>query len=267
MASTALNIGNYSYTGLEVASQTAPAAFAAGGSLAGLGAAIPFIGAGLALAPVAINLFKCGTVSSVGCDKRSDTTVTMSGEAAGRKAVYLVETGQIPLTQGRQALPQIGQEIQAHLTNVQRSWNGPYQDNSCGQWLAGQQNATNQVKITGSQVVPTGTIASSVHCGVGGDSLATVFNSVLPTAMAQAAAKAQAQGLGIYGRTPTPPPPNTVGHITSPSGVAASAPTALPGGVGTITTPATVPAASTVATTTNWEPLLLIGLGVLLLFS
>jgi len=87
---------------------------AAGGTLiGGLGAGVTTLGIGAAViggAILATNLFQCGTVTQIGCEKRSDTTTQIMAEIIARKLAYGVESGAISKSDALSALSQTYQQ-------------------------------------------------------------------------------------------------------------------------------------------------------------
>lgn len=91
-----------------------PALPGIGGAAAGgasIGAlAIPIAGVALAALPFAINLAKCGTITSIGCTKRNDSTLYLDTEAAMQQIGYAWEQGQISSAIAQQYLQQLASE-------------------------------------------------------------------------------------------------------------------------------------------------------------
>lgn len=121
------------------------------------------IEAGLAALPAVINLFKCGTVGQVGCQKRDDATVDLQGRAAMRQLLYQVETGQISAADAQAQMQQIAAAMQQSY-HRQEDWSrraGP--DYACGAWLSQGPGCGQQV--CPGLAVPASSFAATFNCG------------------------------------------------------------------------------------------------------
>jgi len=110
----------------QVAAKTgAQAAAGAGitGAASVLGAAVPIIGLAAVAAPYVIDLFKCGTLGTIGCVKRADANTQIAAMLNARQIAYQVETGQITPSQGSTSIQQI---LQSAPQQFQRptDWTG-----------------------------------------------------------------------------------------------------------------------------------------------
>lgn len=74
---------------------------------AGIGAAAVFGVEGL------VNLFSCGTLGKIGCQKRHDEATQEAGLKAMRRAMYAVETGQSTITDAANVITATAQQVQA----------------------------------------------------------------------------------------------------------------------------------------------------------
>ncbi len=82
----------------------AASAFAAGstGALGVVTAALPWVAAGLAVASVADNLIRCGTIGRAGCDKRTAARLANAANQACMDALWSYEQGKAGYAQVRQ---------------------------------------------------------------------------------------------------------------------------------------------------------------------
>ncbi len=122
---------NYAQMGMQIGSKLAPAAFGSG-ALATVGTVLGIAGVGLVALPTVINLFKCGTISSVGCVKRADTEIDKQGEILARKVIWAVESGQTTPDKARAAIATIWTAMNQAWAQKQRSgYTGSF-DGFCG---------------------------------------------------------------------------------------------------------------------------------------
>jgi len=159
LASTAAQIAGSLTAGSGAAAGAAGAAGGAGALSSFLGAAIPLLGIAAVAAPVVGNLISCGTISSIGCDKRSDSTTIQNIEASAVRLAYAVEMGQITPADAIAQLQQISSNAIGMFANPQRSWITAYPFKTlCGTW---DNNGTTQsgppCSDPAAMVIPNGT--------------------------------------------------------------------------------------------------------------
>lgn len=191
------------------------------------------IEAATAAIPAVINLFKCGTIGQVGCQKRTDASVDENGRAAMRQVLYLVETGQLSQDAADAQMQQIASAMQQSYVR-QENWNartGP--DYSCGAWLSQGPGCGQQV-CPGTNIPPS-SFAASFNCGTQYPSFAANIQALM-NAVGQAAAMAPKAAAAAQ-----PPAPVSV---APGSPIQASTPR----------TAQTVPAEASVATATTAPP-------------
>lgn len=86
--------------------------------------AIPIAGVAIAALPFAINLAKCGTLTTIGCTKVSDSTAIINIRLAACQIAYAWEQGQISSSQAVGYLQQLAQEA-ASAFQRPTDWTSP----------------------------------------------------------------------------------------------------------------------------------------------
>lgn len=162
------------------------AGLAGGAALAGIGGATA-VTAGLAAIPAAVigavDLFKCGTLGTIGCDKRSDTDIDEQLAASARLILWMVESKQATAAQGKAALAQLLVKAKSAYRDLQRSYLGAFTvpNYSCGSWL----DSTSGNAVNPGLSIPATSVAATLDCGssIIGKSLQQVYEQDFPAAM------------------------------------------------------------------------------------
>ena len=76
------------------------------GTLAAIGSALPWVGAGLAVASLADNLIRCGTIGQVGCEKRTAAKLSEAVAKSCFQVVWDYEQGKATYDQAVQFIQQ-----------------------------------------------------------------------------------------------------------------------------------------------------------------
>lgn len=239
IANTGVNYGQMAF---DVGSKIAPAAFGSG-ALATIGTALGIAGVGLVALPAVINLFKCGTISSVGCVKRADTEIDKQGEILARKVIWAVESGQTTPDKAKAAIATIWTAMNQAWAQKQRSgYTGSF-DGFCGS--DPRANPAYNVQIG----APANSQAVTFLCGQNGITREYMFTQAFPALIDRLAA-AQAKPVG-----PAPVSPAAMGATPVTRSVQAAAGPAM-GGV-----------AAAESTLQQYAPLALLALGAWLVLG
>lgn len=185
IANTGVNYGQMAF---DVGSKLAPAAFGSG-ALATIGTALGIAGVGLVALPAVINLFKCGTISSIGCVKRADTEIDKQGEILARKVIWAVESGQTTPDKARAAIATIWTAMNQAWAEKQRSGYAGSFDGFCGSDPAA--NPAYNIQIG----APANSQAVTFLCGQNNITREYMFTVAFPALIDRLAA-AQAKPVG-----------------------------------------------------------------------
>lgn len=208
--------------GLSSFAQAGVSAGVAGGAaLAGIGGA-SIATAGLAAIPAAlmeaVDIFKCGTFGSIGCDKRSDTVVDQQLQAAARSILWMVESGQATAAQGKAALAQLLAKAKPAFNDIQRSYYSPFEpvNYNCGSWL----DSTSGNAVNPGLSIPLTSVAATLDCmeAGAGKTPQQMYEVDFPAAMDKlAGATAAAQPVAPAGVGGIVPMPVSVGRVMAPA--------------------------------------------------
>ena len=181
-------------TGATVA-QAGAAAAGLTGAAGALAAAVPLIGIAAVAAPLIANVFTCGTISQVGCQKVSDSKALINARVAELTAAYSAETGAAPASQVIATLQQINQQAAGQFQNLQRSWLSPSTYYSvCGSFSNNGQTQTGPpCSSRAAAVIPSG---SSVTGPQMTQDYINFVQSLAPAATGNSAASAVSNALG-----------------------------------------------------------------------
>lgn len=194
------------------------------GPLAAAGAAVPLIGAGLAAVGLASNLIKCGTITSLGCTKRSDTEVTKEGVETARKVIYALLQRQIDGPTAKAQIAQIWQEMNQAWAQKQRSGytvpNGP--EGFCGN------------DFSAATGVPANSLAATYLCGKTGFTrqweMTVGFPQLVDQIVASQPASAPAPSSAVSVSPATVPANGNIRAVPTTAAPAASAAPSASGG-------------------------------------
>lgn len=193
-------------TGATVA-QAGAAAAGLTGAAGALAAAVPILGIAAVAAPLIANVFSCGTISQVGCQKVSDSKALINARVAELTAAYSAETGTAPASQVIATLQQINQQAAGQFQNLQRSWLSPSTYYSvCGSFSNnGQAQTGPPCSSKAAAVIPSG---SSVTGPQMTQNYINFVQSIAP-----------ATSLSTVGSSAVSAVSNALGSVTSTTGI------------------------------------------------
>lgn len=185
-------------TGSQIISALGPTS----GALATAGTILPIAGAAIGIAELGMNLAKCGTITSIGCTKRSDTEIDKQGEIAARKVIWAVESGQLGAATAKSYIARIWQEMLSSWAQPQRSGYSSQFDGFCGSDPAA--NPAYNIQIG----APANSQAVTYLCGSNGDTRQWMFQTAFPALIDRlAAARPQPPSQPVQAQSTSIPSP------------------------------------------------------------